>query len=233
MATMTSHSMVRTSEKRPRNRKALKVGGGVLFCLASLLSLLWYMGVFGGNVRTVEEGRVYRSAAITGDTLETVLKEKGIKTLLNLRGGSDKDEWHRSETASAAKFGAKHIDVSLSAVRFPPPPELDKILDTFDHAAYPILFHCRGGADRSGLAGTLYLALYKGVPLDEAQHEQLTWRYGHLSFGQAHAMDDFFTLYRKTGKGTDLREWIKTKYPALHAKLPAKQKVEGYNLARE
>ena len=125
------------------------------------------------------------------------------------------------------------MDVALSAVKYPPPPDLIKILDTFDHAPYPILFHCRGGADRSGLAGTIYLNLYKNVPLDEAQHRQLTWRYGHIAFAQAHPMDDFFTLYRKTGNGLNLRDWIVTRYPALYTKLPSKLKVEGYDTAKE
>ncbi len=233
MASLTSSSIIRTSEKRTPGKQVYRFLRYPIAVIVPLLLLLWYMGVFGGNVRTVEAGRAYRSAAITGSNLETVLQEKGIKTVLNLRGGSDKDEWYRSELETTRKFGAKHLDFAFSAVKYPPPAELVKLISAFEHAEYPILFHCRGGADRSGLAAALYLHLMKGVPLDEAQHQGLTWRYGHLSFGQAHAMDDFFTLYRKTGGGMPLREWILKRYPALHNKLPAGQKVKDYDTAKE
>jgi protein tyrosine phosphatase (PTP) superfamily phosphohydrolase (DUF442 family) len=185
-----------------------------------LLLLLWYVGVFGGNLRTVVAGRVYRSAQLTGRNLDTVLDSYGIRTVINLRGGGAQDGWYRSETASCAQRGVDHVDLSISAVRLPPPDELRKLLETFDKARYPVLFHCRGGSDRSGLAGTLYLHLYQGVPLDQAEARQLTWRYGHLSWGQAHPMNDFFDLYRQTSGGLGMREWILTRYPALYAAQP-------------
>jgi hypothetical protein len=72
------------------------------------------------------------------------------------------------------------------------------------------------GADRTGLVATLYMNVYQHEPLQEAESQQLTWHYGHFSFGEAHPMDDFFRLYTRTGRGMDLRTWIKTRYPALY-----------------
>ena len=185
-----------TRRKAPRLwRKVLSVCGILLLLL---LLLLRYVGVFGGNIRTVSEGRVYRSAHITGDLLENLLQEKGVRTVLNLRGGSMNDWWYRSEVESCQKLHVRHIDAAFSAVKFPPPHVLVNILGVLDHAEYPLLFHCRGGSDRSGLVGTLYLHLYENVPLDEAQKRQLTLRYGHIRIGQAHAMDDFFEIDRKS-----------------------------------
>ncbi len=199
----------------------------VTVIVVGVLPLLWYVGVFGGNFRVVVPGRVYRSAELTGGLLDSVLTAYHIRTVINLRGESPNDGWYRSEQASCAHLGVSHVDVALSAVRMPPPDQLQKLLAAFDTAAYPILFHCRGGADRSGLAGTLYLNLYQGVPLDQAQARQLTWRYGHLSWGQAHAMDDFFALYRRTGGGLGLRAWISARYPALYAALPPAERTPG------
>jgi hypothetical protein len=108
------------------------------------------------------------------------------------------------------------VDVGLSATHLPPPSQLDLLLAAFDRARYPLLFHCQAGADRSGLVGTIYLNVYRHVPLDRAEASQLTWRYGHIRWGRAHPMDDFFRLYRATGGGLSLRDWIATRYPALY-----------------
>ena len=202
----------------PRRYRAV---GSVIVLTLSLVLFLWYIGVFGGNVRTVVPGRVYRSAEITGDTLARVLEQDHIKTVINLRGGSPSDSWYQSELAETARYGARHLDVALSATHYPPPDRLQTLMSDFDRADYPVLFHCRGGADRSGLAATLYLNVYQHVPLDQAEERGLTWRYAHFSFGQAHAMNDFFNLYRKTARGQTLRDWITKSYPDLYAHLPA------------
>lgn len=222
---MTATESLPVTQHKPRRlwrRVLLALGIFVAFVLV----LLRYMGVFGGNIRTVSEGRVYRSAHITGALLENLLQEKGIRTMLNLRGGSLNDWWYRSEVESCRKLHVRHIDAAFSAVKFPPPQVLMTILGVLDNTTYPLLFHCRGGSDRSGLVGTLYLHLYENVPLEEALQRQLTWRYGHIRFGQAHAMDDFFEMYRQNSDGLGLRDWIIKKYPSLYAALPASKKVK-------
>ena len=228
---------------RTRTRRSLRVVSVCLLVFAVILSILVYMGVLGGNVRTVSEGKVYRSAQLTGHSvqsriaawsgagLETVLQERQIKTVINLRGGSTKDDWFREESAACKSAGAEQVTLRMSALRYPPPDELKKLLFTFDHAAYPILFHCQGGADRSGLTGAIYLHLYENVPLQSALHRELTWRYGHISWGKAHAMDDFFALYNRTGHGLGLREWIVTKYSGLYEQLPISEREGGKDLS--
>lgn len=211
-------------------RLARKAAIGFVVFLGAVSLFLWYIGVFGGNVRVVVAGVAYRSAELTGSNLATVLKKDGIRTVINLRGGSMKDAWYRSELAECVSHHVHHVDVPMSAVRYPPPAALDGLLSAFDHGPYPVLFHCAGGADRSGLAGTLFLDVYRHVPLNAAENRQLTWRYGHMAFTQTHFMNDFFTLYRTTGNGMPLRTWIVKKYPALYAALPAADRGAGSDL---
>lgn len=197
-----------------------------LFALvACLLLFLWYIGVLGGNVRTVVPGRVYRSAQLTGGTLRDVLEKDRIRTVINLRGGTTRDAWYRSELAECESLGVRHVDIPMSAIHLPPPEELHRLLAAFDQMPYPILFHCQGGSDRSGLTGTIYLNIYRHVPLDQAETGQLTWRYGHFRWSRTGAMDKFFTMYRQTSGGLDLRAWIETRYPALYAALPASEQT--------
>jgi protein tyrosine phosphatase (PTP) superfamily phosphohydrolase (DUF442 family) len=200
------------------------------FTLTPLIAIalfLWYIGVIGGNVHTVVPGRVYRSAQLTGKNLDAVLAEDHIRSQIDLRGGSMDDGFYRSEIASCKRYGVTHYDVTMSARRLPDPAKLQKLFDIFDHAQYPILYHCKAGSDRTGLVSTLYLHVYRHIPLDQAEAQGLTWRYGHFSFGETHAMNDFFTLYRKTGDGMPIRQWISARYPAIY-----KETHEGVDMGK-
>ena len=70
----------------------------------------------------------------------------------------------------------------MTARKLPPPERLKQLLETFDHARYPILIHCQGGSDRTGLASTLYENQIEHIPLDQAEQAELTLRYGHFSY---------------------------------------------------
>jgi protein tyrosine/serine phosphatase len=105
----------------------------------------------------------------------------------------------------------------MTPTRLPPPETLARLLERFDAGPYPMLVHCEHGIDRSGLAAVVWLVVFDGVPVSEARARELSWRTGHISFGQAHAMSDFFDLYERTADGADLRTWIRDTYPRLYA----------------
>lgn len=225
-AEIAANPLKPTVRPRRKSRRAVKI---LVLVFAVLIALCWYIGVFGGNVRAIEAGKVYRSAQLTGSNytavtarlvgndLNSVLAREHIRTLICLRAGSAKDDWYREEIADCNRYQVDHKDVPFSARSLPPPETLKSLLDVFDHAQYPVLLHCQGGADRSGLAGALYAHIYQHIPLDRAEQEELTWRYGHLPVDKTRAMDDFFSLYRRNNEGLDLRNWILQAYPKLYA----------------
>jgi protein tyrosine/serine phosphatase len=68
-----------------------------------------------------------------------------------------------------------------------------KLVAILKHAERPILIHCNGGADRSGLVSALYLAAIAQQG-EKAAESQISIRYGHISlpFAPAYAMDVTF-----------------------------------------
>lgn len=208
-----------TTGKALFRRRLLRGLWIALITIGIVIGALSYVGVFDGNVRVVEPGRVYRSGQLVGSQLVDTLKTNHIRSVVNLRGHLPEDARLRNEWAVCRQMGIAHVDVSMSAGKLPRPQEVRRLLIALETLPRPILIHCAGGADRTGLACTLYVNIYNGVPLDKAQSNQLTWRYGHLSFGSAHPMDDFFDLYRKTGQGMSIREWAIDRYPSVYANL--------------
>lgn len=207
-----------------RKRKSTLLGRIVLLVVCIVIAILVsglatasYMGVFNGNVREVYGHELYRSGQLRGEHLHNVLVSKGIHSVINLRGFSHGDDVLTQERAECRRMGINHVDIKFSAQKLPPPENLQMLLQCFDSLPRPILIHCAGGSDRSGLACTLYQMTKKGVGLSEARSSQLTWRYGHIPHGSAHAMDDFFDLYEKTSRGHSIRDWVFTEYPRLYA----------------
>jgi hypothetical protein len=84
--------------------------------------------------------------------------------------------------------------------------------ELFRRLEYPVLFHCKSGADRAGFMAALYLVLAEGRPVAEARG-QLSLRYGHVRQGKTGVLDAFFDAYeRETGGSVPLIDWIRTGY---------------------
>ena len=123
--------------------------------------------------------------------------EAGVRTIVNLRGGREYGSWPLEREACEAA-GIKLEDF---VVRSRGAPERETILDAkrfFDRLHYPVLVHCKSGADRAGFMAALYLLLHENRPLDEAM-KQLGLRYGHFRFAKTGILDAFFERYRRDG----------------------------------
>jgi protein tyrosine phosphatase (PTP) superfamily phosphohydrolase (DUF442 family) len=205
--------------RRPQRRIAVLAA----LPFAAVLFLARVYGPLGNNLHEVVAGEAYRSAQLSASDLERTIRVEGLKTVVSLRGGSPLQEWYREERDVCDRLGVRHDVIHMSAERLPHPEEMRRLVTSLDTAERPLLFHCERGADRAGLVAALYLHLYHGVPLDEAERRELSWRYGHLSFGGTSAMDAFLALYRHTAAGLDLRSWILGRYPVVYGARARRQ----------
>ncbi|WP_245411781.1 dual specificity protein phosphatase family protein [Phyllobacterium leguminum] len=142
------------------------------------------------NFHVIAAGEAYRSAQPTPAEIDAYSKEYGIKTIINLRGASPDSRWYRAEEHEAAKLGITLIDFRMSAGEELTQARAAQLIAILEKAQKPILIHCKAGADRSGLASALYLAVVDRAKKSTAG-QQISLRYGHISlpFAPAYAMD--------------------------------------------
>jgi protein tyrosine phosphatase (PTP) superfamily phosphohydrolase (DUF442 family) len=123
--------------------------------------------LFRNNFDVVDPGRVYRSGQ-PGDELRAVVTGRGIRSVVNLRGGSGTDGFYRGEVRVLDELGVDFYDLPMQATRRPSRGELLRLLKLLDTCRYPLLIHCKSGSDRTGLVSALYLMVRKGLPPAEA-----------------------------------------------------------------
>jgi len=142
------------------------------------------------NFAEVVPGKIYRSGQPGEAQLERWVRTYGLKSILDLRHSVP--EYQRAITDA---YGVRLHQVSFSARRGLSEEqwlEMREILTSEENL--PILVHCRGGSDRTGLVTALYRVEVQGWPLEEALrgmrrryhfparyprlHEQLRERYG-------------------------------------------------------
>jgi protein tyrosine/serine phosphatase len=144
-----------------------------------------------GNFHTVIPGELYRSAQPSPSQLELYAKKYGVKTVVNLRGSSEK-AWYDREIATGKRLGLTHIDFAMSASKGLAPAQADQLVALLKDAPKPILLHCRSGADRTGLVSVIYSQQVAGLAEDTAER-QLSIFFGHVAipyFSPAFAMDE-------------------------------------------
>ena len=105
--------------------------------------------------------------------------DRGIKTIINLRGPRSDGGW-RLEKEACDRRGMTLVDFTIRSRAVPDRDTVQKARDLFKKVEYPVLMHCKSGADRAGIMSALYLLLMEGCSADEAA-EQLSMKFLHVS----------------------------------------------------
>lgn len=140
------------------------------------------------------------------------LKRRGIRTIVNLRGPTQSSTY-AFETAACRSAGLRLVDFRIRSRAAPTRAEVLAARDLFTRVEYPILMHCKSGADRVGLMSALYLYTRHGVPISEARR-QLSLRYGHIRQADTGILDLFFDAYLAHAARTPVEfyDWVATVY---------------------
>lgn len=179
---------------QPRTKWPKRIVSGTVRAL--LIVVLW-LGAYvlyevaQSNFHTVVPGQVYRSSRMNPGTLARMIQTRHIQSVLSLIGPS------QLESNAVRQSGAVYFDISISDRHEVTERQMNEIISVLRTAPKPLLIHCKSGADRAGLAASLYHYAIEGRSASQADKE-LSLFDGHmppwLGFG-SRAMDESFWRY--------------------------------------
>lgn len=170
-----------------------------MLCSCTNLAYLQYVPI-PFNFSELEAGKAYRSAQPSGEELANMIDVLGIRTVVNLRGPNPGEDWYDTEASICQEMGVTLVDHRMSAGSLPEPELLEQIVETLLTAEYPILIHCKGGADRSGAVAAIYRMLIMGYDKADALGE-LSSVFFHFR-ASTPCMDALAEMYEPT------EEWL-------------------------
>lgn len=155
------------------------------------------------NAHEISKG-VWRTNQPSPKQLEE-WRDKGIKTIFNLRGDID-SSFTALEKDACEKLGLKLLFFKVESRGAPKPEIMRGLAEALKTAEYPILLHCKSGADRAGFTSVFYKYVIEGVPLEEAR-KQLAFKYLHVSAGKTGILGHFWDKFAKAHNETGIEFW--------------------------
>ena len=167
--------------------------------------------------------KAWRSAQPTPGQLGGIA-ELGVRTVINLRGARVCGSYWLEQHA-CQRHGLTLVDYQIRSRAAPSKAEILGARDLLRRVEYPILMHCKAGADRAGLMSTLYMIVHEGRPVAEAI-EQLHPRFGHIRQSDAGILDYFFERYLADNAKNpiDFFDWVERVYDPEEMKRSFKAK---------
>jgi protein tyrosine/serine phosphatase len=157
------------------------------------------------------DGKLFRAAQPWPHQIARFARDGG-KSIIYLRGGKEHGSWPLER--EAAEIHGLAIEELLARSREAPDKAMLLAAPAFfDSLAYPVLIHCKSGADRAGFVAALYVLVHLKRPAAEAL-QQLHARYGHFHWSRTGILDLFFERYRDEGEaqGIPFLDWVAHHY---------------------
>jgi protein tyrosine/serine phosphatase len=140
------------------------------------------------------------------------LRRLDIKTIINLRG-ERLSGGYWLEVAACKRHGIKMENCTLRSRAAPSVSELQAVRDLLARIEYPVLIHCKSGADRAGLMSVLYMHLVEEQPIEQAL-DQLSLKFGHIKQADTGVLDHFFHQYLEANQREPIAfyDWVENVY---------------------
>lgn len=163
------------------------------------------------NLHPVSTG-MWRSNQPSPEQIAAHARQRGIRTILNLRGESPRG-FYLLEREACAAYGVRLVDFRVYSRDAPTQETVIAARDLFERIEYPALMHCKSGADRAGLMSALYLILQEGAPIETAR-AQLSLKYLHIRQGKTGVLDAFLEAYSQFNAKTPkpFLDWVSEDY---------------------
>ncbi len=173
---------------------------------------LWHV-VFNYRFETIAPGKVYKSAAMPPDKIDSYLDKYHIKTVIDLRrpgehhvsGYTTTDEIKAEAIAVAKVPGARHISIPSGQV--PTAETLKKFFAVMDNKnSYPVLIHCHDGMGRAVIYSAIYRIEYQHWS-DAAARDKtrpvVKFLWYHSAFSDGSPKGNFLMHYKPRSDGKE------------------------------
>ncbi|MEM7661666.1 MAG: protein tyrosine phosphatase [Pseudomonadota bacterium] len=169
------------------------------------------------NLHEIFQG-VWRSNQPSPSQIRAHVDDRGIRTIINLRGESTKG-YYLLEKEACSAANVTLIDFQVFSRDTPTSAAVLGAEDLFRNIEYPVLMHCKSGADRAGLMATLYSIFVQGHSVSTSI-EQLSLKYLHVKQGKTGMLDAFFQAAIDAGADSpdQFRHWVRTDYDRIQVK---------------
>ena len=135
----------------------------ILVALSAVAGVWLFRGpLFCGNLHTVISNEVYRSAQPSPGALERRIRELSLRSVINLRTSEKGASWFKTEHAVTEARGVDFHLIRFGGDFMPPRATLRQLVHLLDTARRPLLLHCEGGIERSGIASAVAVLLAGG-----------------------------------------------------------------------
>lgn len=143
-------------------------------------------------------------------------RDRGIRTIVTLRHGVDSH--HVLEQEACDKYGVKLVYFIVWSREAPSREQVLGAKALFEELEYPVMMHCKSGADRVGLMSVLYKHFRQKLPISEAMR-QLDLKFGHVRAGLTGVLDYCFEKYVHEVEplGISFEDWVKSPAYNPHA----------------
>ena len=137
-------------------------------------------------------------------------RDRGVKTVINLRGGGYETGFYVLERDACARYGLVLVDFAVSSREAPTRAQVEGAKALFETVQYPAVMHCKSGADRAGIMSVRYAHFRLGLPIREALKE-LSFRHLHIRQGKTGVLDYVFERYLLEGEpqGISFLDWVR------------------------
>lgn len=172
----------------------------------------------GGNQGVVVPGQVYRSSQLGPSQLREVFRDRGIRTVLNLRGPNASQDWYNDELKTTLEQGATQIDIPLASDHWLSRDQARTLVQVLDTADRPLLIHCQFGAERTGLVTAFEELLRLGGSLESARAQFSVYylflpvQDGAVMIGHLHAYESWLSSTGRTHSPDAFRRWLTSEY---------------------
>jgi len=141
------------------------------------------------------------------------LQEKGLSRVITLRGENPGQPFYDFEHEVCEALGIDFHVFDFFPGGPPVATDLLRFLDLVTTASGSVMFHCKTGADRTGLAAAMYVLASSGNDIAAARR-QLSWKFFHVRTRRMGIFDYVIDRFEKDhlATGIDVLDWIATLY---------------------